>query len=207
MFFPPSLRPPPVRRPRPAELRIDVEHGPDRLDGELAAIHGRLHQPGHRLHGLPVVATDDPDLVLRWREADGEFYVYVDDVRHHRLAGYVVFNRLIEVNRHADRCLRAPHSKFDPRYRRRGLATAIYRWGLDAGLCLLTGARQSPAAHALWHALARHYTIGCVDLRDKTLTYLGREVSPEVLGKLSTRMFLLGRGWTLDRFTAATGMR
>jgi hypothetical protein len=74
-------------------------------------------------------------------------------------------------------------------------------------LCLLTGARQSPAAHALWRKLAEDYPLGHVDLRNKTLTYLGSEVSPQVLGELHTRMLLLGRGWTLGKFTAATGMR
>jgi hypothetical protein len=74
-------------------------------------------------------------------------------------------------------------------------------------LCLLTGARQSPAAHALWRKLAEAYSLGHVDLRNKNLTYLGSEVSPQVLGELHTRMLLLGRGWTLGKFTAATGMR
>lgn len=189
-----------------SELRIDVSHEPERLDGELDAIHERLHRPGDRLHGIAAVGIGDPDLLIRHREADGEFYVYVEDVRHRRLAGYVVFNRLIEVHRRADRYLRAPHSKFDPRYQRRGLATAIYRWALDGGLCLLTGARQSPAAHALWHSLGRHYSLGCVDLREKTLRYLGSEVSAQVLGELQTRMLLLGCGWTLAQFRAAAGM-
>lgn len=192
---------------RLAELRIDVHHGPKRLDDELASIYDRLRKPGDRLHGIPRIPLSDPELVIRYREADGEFYVYVEDIRRRQLAGYTVFNRLIEVHRRADRYLRAPHSKFDPQYQRRGLATAVYRWGLDAGLCLLTGARQSAAAHALWHKLSADYTLGYVDLRDKTLRHLGSEVSPQVLGELHTRMLLLGRGWTLAKFTAATGMR
>jgi len=200
------LAPPPWLS-RLTELRIDVNQGPKRLDGEIASIYDRIRKPGDRLHGMARIPLNDPDLVIRHREADGEFYVYVEDVRRQQLAGYTVFNRLIEVHRRADRYMRAPHSKYDPRYQRRGLATAVYRWGLDAGLCLLTGARQSPAAHALWHKLAAHYELGWVDLRDKTLTYLGREISPQVLGELHTRMLLLGRGWTLGKFTAATGMR
>ncbi|MGT2437014.1 hypothetical protein ACU4GH_15395 [Bradyrhizobium betae] len=39
---------------------------------------------------------------------------------------------------------------------------------LDAGLCLMSGARQSPGANALWHALSRHYALGYADLRCKT---------------------------------------
>lgn len=208
-FAPPFASPfaPPRWLSRLSELRIDVNHGPKRLDDEIDSIYDRIHTPGDRLHGIPRIPLNDPAFEIRYREADGEFYVYVEDVRSKQLAGYTVFNRLIEVHRRADRCVRAPHSKYDPRYQRRGLATAIYRWGLDAGLCMLSGARQSPAAHALWHKLAADYPLGYVDLRDKTLTYLGREVSPEVLGELHTRMLLLGRGWTLAKFIAATGMR
>ncbi|MDM0072877.1 N-acetyltransferase [Variovorax sp. J2P1-59] len=192
---------------RLTELRIDVSHDPKRLDGEIGAIHDRIRTPGDALHGIPQIGMNDPDLVIRHGEADGEFYVYVEDIRRRQLAGYTVFNRLIEVPRRTDRYVRAPHSKYDPSYQRRGLATAIYRWGLDAGLCLLTGARQSPGAHALWHSLALNYQLGYVDLRDKTLTYLGPEVSAQVLGELPTRMLLLGKGWTLAKFSAATGMR
>lgn len=107
----------------------------------------------------------------------------------------------------SSRSAAAPHSKFDAPYQRRGLASAIYRWGLDAGLCLVTGARQSEGAHALWHKLGRDYPLGHVELRDKALRYLGPTVAPEVLGELHTRMLLLGRPWTLARFAAATGMR
>lgn len=198
---------PPAWWRRCTELRIDVERPSQPMEDAFGSIYDRIHQPGDRLHGIPAIPLNDPDLVVRYREADGEFYVYVEDVRHRRLAGYTVFNRLIEVNRAADRVVRAPHSSYGEAYQRRGLASAIYRWGLGAGLCLVTGARQSPGAHALWRALARDHELGCVRLQDKTVTYLGPEVAPEVMDELPTRMLLLGRGWTLARFAAATGMR
>lgn len=192
----------------PMELRIDVGQRPAKpLEGEFESIYDRINTPGDRLHGLPAIELNNADLMIRYREADGEFYVYVEDIKRKRLAGYTVFNRLIEVGRRADRYVRAPHSKYDEAYRRRGLASAIYQWGLDAGLCLISGARQSPGAHALWHSLARRYALGHVDLRDKTLRYLGHQVPPPVLENLHTRMLLLGTGWTVDRFSVATGMR
>lgn len=103
--------------------------------------------------------------------------------------------------------MRAPHSQFAEPYQGRGLASAIYRWGLDAGLCLVSGARQSPGAHALWRSLARDHVMGCVRLCDKTLTYLGPEAPPAVMNDLHTRLLMLGQGWTLERFAQATGMR
>lgn len=207
-----TFSPPPFSLEAPAwlrrwmELRIDVERPSQPMEDALDSIYDRLHQAGDRLHGIPAVPLNDPDLVVRYREADGEFYVYVEDVRRQCLAGYTVFNRLIEVDRKADRHVRAPHSSYAEAYQGRGLASAIYRWGLDAGLCLISGARQSPGAHALWRSLAREHELGCVRLQDKTLTYLGREVSPDVMNDLHTRMLLLGKGWTLERFAGATGM-
>lgn len=193
---------------QPMELRIDVGHRPAKpLQGEFESIYDRINTPGNCLHGIPAIELNDTGLVIRYREADGEFYVYVEDIKRQRLAGYTVFNRLVEVGRRADRYVRAPHSRYDEPYQRRGLASAVYQWGLDAGLCLITEARQSPGANALWHSLAKRYPLGHEDLRDKTLSYLGREVQPSVLGDLHTRMLLLGQGWTVGQFSAATGMR
>lgn len=189
-----------------SELRIDVNHAPEEVQSELDAIRERMLRSSDRLHGLPEVPTDIPGIVLRYREADGEYYVYVVDVQRGRVAGYTVFNRLIEVGRKADPYVRAPHSKYAPAYQGMGLATAVYRWGLDAGLCIISGARQSTGAHRLWMGLARHYELGFVDLRQKQLRYLGRDVPPRVLEDLHTRMILLGRGWRLSDYMRATGM-
>ena len=101
-----------------------------------------------------------PGLVWRHREADGEHYVYVEDTARGCLAGYTVFNRLIEVDRRTDPHVRAPHSRYAPDYQRRGIATAVYEWGLEQGFCLLSGARQSAGAHALWLALGRRFQLG-----------------------------------------------
>jgi len=188
------------------ELRIDVNPSPQEVEKELEALRARMKRRGDRLYGLPQAATDVPGLVLRYREADGEYYVYVVDEARDRVAGYTVFNRLVEVGRRADPYVRAPHSKYAAPYQRMGLATAVYRWGLDAGLCLLSGARQSEGAHRLWMGLARHYELGYVEVRRKRLTYLGPEITPAQRADLHTRMVLLGRGWTLSGYMAATGM-
>lgn len=187
-------------------MRIDVRHPPEDIERELATLHSRLHRPSDRLHGMTTVKTDAPHLQVRIREADGEYYIYVEDTARRRLAGYTVFNRLIEVGRRLDRHLRAPHSKYAPDYQRRGLATGIYRWALEGGQCMLSSARQSAAAHALWQALGRSYELGYVDLRDKRMRFLGRHVSDAVRDDLHTRMLLLGRGWSVDRMASLAGI-
>ena len=190
----------------PAELRIDVDPRKARPADTLVPVHERMRTMGARLHDMPQLALGDPGLRARYREADGELYIYIEDTRRDSLVGYTVFNRLIELNRRADRHIRAPHSQYDPAYQRRGLASAVYRWALDRGICLMSGARQSPGAHALWQSLSRHCEAGFADLRNKQLSYLGREVGRATLAELHTRMFLLGEGWTLERFRRETQM-
>lgn len=192
---------------RPAELRIDVVHRPDDLDRELEELYRRMCRPGHRLHGMAAVPVGVPGLVFRHREADGEHYVYAEDVGSRRLAGYTVFNRLVELDRRADRHLRAPHSKYADGYQRRGIASAVYRWWLGQGNCLISGARQSVGAHALWHALARDTDLVYVDLRDKQLRHLPCSTAPWLRDDFHTRMILLGEGWSLERLARCAGLR
>lgn len=203
----------PVSFPMPSwgdflsELRIDVAQRPSDIERDLAALHERLVCPGDPLHGLPVLCIRFRNLVFRYRVADGEHYVYVEDVARRRLAGHVVFNRLIELDRRADPHLRAPHARFAADYQRRGIASAVYRWWLDAGNSLISGARQSPGAHALWHSLGGRYELHYVELRDKRLRYLGRQVDERTLNDLHTRIVMPGKGWDLAALAERTGMR
>ena len=189
------------------ELRIDVELPEPRLADDLARLQRRLRTPGDPLQACGSVPLDLPGLVLRHREADGEHYVYVEDRLRGCLAGTTVFNRLVELDRRADRHLRGPHSKYAPAYQRCGIATRVYQWALGRGLCLVSGPRQSPGAHALWRRLARRHPLGYVQLRDKALCLLGTQVTRAQLEDFHTRMVLLGAGWDFERFVAEAGCR
>lgn len=191
----------------PAELRIDVERPAEDLERELDDLQRRIGLRGDALHGLPLLGIALPGFVFRHREAGGEHYVYVEDAATGILAGYTVFNHVPEAGRNAARHLRAPHSKYRAAYQRRGIATAVYRWWLDSGRCLLSGARQSSGAHALWRALAQRHALLYVDLRDKSLRCLGSEVDPCLREALFTRMILLGQGWDPALLASRTGMR
>ncbi|GAB3538540.1 hypothetical protein GCM10027343_04510 [Noviherbaspirillum agri] len=193
---------------RPKALRIDVQVPPTDLQEELSRLYERLHCRNSVLFDLPVLdIAGMPGLLFRYRVADGEHYIYVEDPFEQRLAGYTVFNRLIEVSRRADRHLRAPHSRYAPPYQRRGIASAIYAWWLGTGGCLITGARQSTGANALWHAMARDRDLFYVELRNKELIYLGRTVDAHVQEDLHTRMILLADDWNFGRLAKAVGMR
>jgi len=206
MLFASSLRLRWLLGPR-TELRIDVQRPTDSVEAELERIEARLQAAGRPLRGLDKLELRLPGLVFRHREADGEYFVYVEEADTGRLVGYTVFNRLVEVDRRADRVLRSPHSKYARLYQRRGLASAVYRWALERGMCLVSGPRQSTGAFALWQSLATRDPLGHVALKDKVLTWLGREVDAGTLEDFHTRMVLLGQGWDEERFLRETGAR
>jgi len=184
------------------ELRIDVQHPDESIETELEGLYGRLHTAGDPLGACAVLNSGFPGLVFRHRVADGEHYLYVEDPGKGCLAGYTVFNRLIEVDRRTDAHVRAPHSKYATAYQGRGIATAVYEWGLAQGFCLVSGARQSVGAHALWLRLGRRHHLRYVSIIEKRLHDLGPEVDLRQRESLTTRMILFGQGWSLARLQA-----
>ncbi|HEX7892288.1 MAG TPA: N-acetyltransferase [Ramlibacter sp.] len=179
-------------------MRIDVSLEHRDLAVELAGLHARMQRPGDVLHRLPEIATPMPDFVFRYRESDGEFHVYVEDRQRQVLAGCTSFHRVFELDRRMGRHLRSPHSRYAADYRRRGMASAVYRWALEAGLCLVSGPRQSPAAYRLWMSLARSHPLTLVSTRDKHLAVMDSRVERTSFEAFDTRMMLLGAGWTLQ---------
>jgi hypothetical protein len=185
-------------------MRIDVALDHRDLDAELDALRARMQRPGDALHGMPAIATPLPGLVLKVRETGGEFHVYAEDLSRNALAGCTVFSRVPEVHRRADPYVRSPHSRYARAYRRQGVASTVYRWALQSGMCLVSGPRQSPGAHRLWHALARSNELAFVQAAHGSLRIVGTEVERPTFDAFETRMLLLGAGWTLQRFAGAT---
>lgn len=186
-------------------MRWDVELPEGAVEADLRRLQRRLCTPGDALYACDTPTSPSPGWVLRHREADGEHYVYVQEAVMGCLAGYTVFNRLIELDRRADRVLRSPHSRYAPAYRQRGIARMTYGWALARGLCFISGPRQSLGAHALWLSLSRQHPMGVVSLRDKTLRWLGTAVDRSTLEDFHTRLVMLGEGWDWPRFLAETG--
>ncbi len=184
------------------ELRIDVDLSGRDIQRESDALQERTrnnHRTREAMRPLPLHLHG---LAFRVREADGECFVYAIDPLRNRIAAYTVFNRLVEVDRRTDRHLRAPHTKVAHGYRRMGIATAIYRWWLDSGRNLMTGARQSAGAHGLWMALARDYELAAVRIgQHKRVKALAWPPSPGFYTALDTRLVLVGRGRQLTDFT------
>ena len=188
------------------ELRIDVDLSGRDIQREFEALYDRIrtnHRTRDAMRPLPLHLHE---LVFRLREADGEYFVYAIDPLRNRVVAYTVFNRLVEVNRHTDRHLRAPHTKVAHGYRRMGIATAIYRWWLDSGRCLMTGARQSAGAHGLWMALARDYELAAARIdTHKRVQQLPLPPPPGFFNALDTRLVLVGRDCRLADFMQHAG--
>lgn len=186
---------------RLTELRIDVDLSGRDIEREFDALHNRIRTNHRTREAMQILHLPLRGLVFQMREADGEVFVYAMDPLHDRIVAYTVFNRLVEVNRYADRHLRAPHTKVVEGYRRRGIASAIYRWWLDSGRSLVTGARQSAGAHGLWMALSRDYELAAVRIAPhKRVQRLPLPPPPGFFGALDTRLVLAGRGCRLEDF-------
>jgi len=185
------------------ELRVDVHLPEVELELELQRLNARL--PGLNPSPRPLTQLHLPRAGLRvtLREADGEQFVYVSDTVRQQLAAYITFNRLVEIHRHADRHLRAPHTKVSVPYRRQRIASTVYRWWLDGGRSAITGARQSPAARALWLSLALDYPLSYVRIENKRLYPLGHRITEAEMDRLNVRAVLLGRGCSLPDFVQA----
>lgn len=180
-------------------MRIDVNYTAAQIDDELAALQHRLRDQATQLQPVRHTARL-PGFAARFRCTDGSVFVYVEDLAQRRLAGYTVFRRLDGLDRRSRGAVLSPHSKFAPAYQRRGLASHVYGWMLDGGVCLVSGARQSPAAHALWRSIGRRRHLGFVRCSRRSLRYLGADAPPDAFDDLDTRMVLWGDDWCAERF-------
>lgn len=175
-------------------MRIDVDLDHHDIEAELAALFGRLRARGDKLVTLPIFAPRAPELVFKYREVDGEFYVYAEDAGRGVLAGCTVFNRVQELDARVGRFVRSPHSRYAREYRRKGVASAVYQWALGAGICLVSGPRQSVGAYRLWESLADFNEMKFVFLIDRRLQVMDTTSDRRDLEELEARMLLSGAG-------------
>lgn len=175
-------------------MRVDVDLEHRDIEAELAALYGRLRPRADKLITLPIFAPRAPELVFKYREVDGEFYVYAEDPERGVLAGVTVFNRVPELDARVGRFVRSPHSRYAREYRRKGVASAVYQWALGAGICLVSGPRQSVGAYRLWMKLAVSYQLSFVQLTDRRVLIMDRVLEVFPFAEHQTRMLLLGEG-------------
>ena len=180
-------------------MRVDVDLDHRNMEAELAALYGRLRLRGDAMQPVPAFAPRAPELVFHCREIDGEFHVYAEDPARNVLAGCTVFNRVFELDAEVGRFVRSPHSRYAPAYQRKGVASAVYQWALQAGMSLVSGPRQSVGAYRLWEALGRSWELLVVSLEGRTLRAIAEGAERQALEVFDTRMMLVGTGMRPSR--------
>lgn len=97
-----------------------------------------------------------------------------------------------------------PRAHAIARYQRQNIASHIYPEALDAGPCLPSGARQSPAALQLWRTLSNRDPFYHVQWQNQRIVNLGRSIEWRTFEDLHTRLPLRGAGWNIERLVALT---
>lgn len=131
----------------------------------------------------------------------GDFIILVIDDSVTKIAGAVTLENWPSFSR-VRSPFKTPHSMFDPAYAGKGLATLVYTWLLKSGLCLISGEFQTQGANRLWAKLASNWPWFLIKQEASSYSYLGQEVSKGVALSRKSRIVLLGKGWTLDKFKA-----
>ena len=188
-------------------MRIDVDRSDDRLNDELDALYPQCLREAAVDGTIFLKKLGNKPLPRYRRTAGKETFIYIEDPEQRRIAGSTTFNRVVGLDRKLDQYVRSPHSRYRTSYQRQGLAKSIYLEALDAGLCLLSGARQSPGALQLWRSLGKHYPLHHVQLQDKQLIDLGRSIEWKTFEDLHTRLLLCGAGWSAERLLALAAPR
>lgn len=180
-------------------MRIDVDRDGSRLNAELDALYPACLREAAADGTVFLASMKDTPLPRYRRTAGKETYLYIEDPGKRWLAGTTSFNRVVGLDRRLDKHVRSPHSRYREPYQRLGLAKRIYLEALDAGLCLLSSARQSPGALQLWRSLSQHYPLHHVQMQGKVLVDLGRSIEWRTFEDLHTRLLLCGAGWSAER--------
>lgn len=188
-------------------MRIDVFRDGTRLNSELDALYPSCLREAAVDGTIFLPHSEQTPLPRYRRTASKETVIYIEDPDRRWLAGTTSFNRLIGLDRRLDQYVRSPHSRYREPYQRLGLAKRIYLEALDAGLCLISSARQSPAALQLWRALSRQYPLHHVRIENKCLVDLGRSIEWKTAGQLNTRLLLCGAGWSVEHLLSLTDPR
>lgn len=98
-----------------------------------------------------------------------------------------------------------PHSRLLPEHRGKGVMRRLYQHVLDEGYCFISGKRHSVSANRLWESLSRTNPWFLVDRKNLShLVFLGQDVSPKIAQRKDTRIVLLGKGWTVEKFMKET---
>lgn len=171
-------------------MRFDVHVSNDQIEQELAALQEKMSHGRYALSNLPKLDLRFADLEFRLRKISREQRVYVVDRANGNLVGYSVFDILPEGSRRLHGTVRSVHSRYSAPYQGRGIATALYTKVLADGFVLVSGARQSRAAYALWKSLGRRARFDIVKISPENIEPLKISERDERFQDLDVRLQL-----------------
>lgn len=145
-------------------MRFDVRVSNAEIERELADLQARMERGRHALSSLPKLDLHFRGIEFRVRRIGREQRVFALDIHSGRLVGYSVFDILPEGARRFRGSVRSVHSRYAAPYQGRGIASAVYTRVLSEGFVLVSAARQSRAAHALWQSLGRRMRLEVVSV-------------------------------------------
>lgn len=170
-------------------MRCDVVLSDESVEDELAQHRRRLRETG-RLDTSSWRPTPVCDVSMLRHDAIDRSVVYLKDARTSNLVGHFTFETVPARRARLPWPVTMPHSKLLPAHRGLGLAKWIYREELRRGRCLLSSARQSPAAASVWQSLAKTCALSYVWFDGRLFRHLGDAVTPGERRRLEVRMLL-----------------
>ncbi|MDX5445547.1 MAG: hypothetical protein LPJ87_05775 [Zoogloeaceae bacterium] len=174
-------------------MRLDVRVRNEDIDRELADMQARMERGPHALSKLPKADLRFPGVEFRVRHIAHEQRVFAIDSATGQLIGYSVFDVLPEGARRFRGSVRSVHSRYAAPYQGRGIASAVYSRVLSQGFVLVSGARQSRAAYALWKSLGRRTRLEIVRVSADAIEPLPISENDERFSDLDVRLRLGGQ--------------
>lgn len=181
------------------DLKVDVA----RLGSDFSrALERKRYQ-------AKVIKTARPGVTLGTMRVNDERYIVVFE--EERAVGFVYFEK--PSRKIGPRSpIVSPHAKFLPEAQGKGYATSVYTWALNSGMCFISAGEQSRAANMLWLKLGKArqwFLIRQEFLSNGIFSYEGHgeNLTRRELNDEDTRIVLLGKGWTLEKFASAIGLK
>lgn len=174
-------------------MRFDVRVHNEDIERELADMQARMERGRHALSSLPRFDLHFHGMEFRVRRIAHEQRVFAIDSGNGRLVGYSVFDILPEGARRYRGSVRSVHSRYAAPYQGRGIASAVYARVLSQGFVLVSGARQSRAAYALWKSLGRRMRFEIVRVSADAIEPLAISENDARFSDLDVRLRLGGR--------------
>lgn len=180
------------------------------LKGDIARLESDFQSALERKrYQAKVIKTARPGVTLGTMRVHDERYIIVYEDEH--AVGFVYFEKPTR-RISPTSAIVTPHARFLPKAQGKGYASSVYTWALSSGMCFISAGEQSTGANMLWLKLGKvwpWFLIREEFLSHGVFSYEGRgeHLTRKQLNEEETRLVLLGKGWTLEKFASAISLK